>query len=265
MATCASTSTDPPPLVEQLAEHLQAGQVLSSTSVSMKHSHAVQTDTSAPVCNRSHTSQVAEADSTVDCSSSVSSNANLQSRRKSKNKTVSVAVVKKSSRRVWDKKLACYFCNKLLKNKISEHMTRVHGDEFDVARILPKPPGSSERKLGWEKLKNLGNFNHNVATLTSRDGELIVKRRGTTQDPGEFIPCEFCYGFFQSHLLWKHVRKCLLKPVDAGDVASSDAVANGRLLLEAANPVATSADVDLKHTVLKSMRSWQVLSRTISF
>jgi len=57
-------------------------------------------------------------------------------------------------------KLSCYFCNKLLKNKISEHMTRVHSDEFDVTRILCKPPGSSERKLGWEKLKNLGNFNH---------------------------------------------------------------------------------------------------------
>jgi len=133
-------------------------------------------------------------------------------------KTVSVATVTKSSRRVWDKKLACYFCGKLLKSKISEHMARVHCNEADVARILAKPAGSAERKLGWEKLKNLGNFNHNVETLRAGNGEVIVRRRATKGSPDEFLPCEFCYGFFRCHLLWKHVKHCLCKPRAADTV-----------------------------------------------
>jgi len=62
------------------------------------------------------------------------------------------------------------------KNKISEHLARVHWDETDVAEVMAKPLGSCERKVGWEKLKNLGNHNHNVEMLSARSGEVIVRR-----------------------------------------------------------------------------------------
>ena len=172
-------------------------------------------------------------------------------------KSMVVSKVVKSSRRIWDKQLACYFCGKLLKNKISEHLIRVHSDETDVAQVMAKPVGSVERKVGWEKLKNLGNFNHNVQTLSVGSGEVIVRRRCTSEDPGDFIPCEFCYGFFRCRVMWKHVRKCALRPAVVDKTAPScDAVANGRLLLEAASPVTSSSvDVNFRRAVLDNMRT----------
>ena len=172
-------------------------------------------------------------------------------------KSMVVSKVVKTSRRIWDKQLACYFCGKLLKNKISEHLIRVHSDETDVAQVMAKPVGSVERKVGWEKLKNLGNFNHNVQTLSVGSGQVIVRRRCTSEDPGDFIPCEFCYGFFRCRVLWKHVRKCALRPAVVDKTAPSyDAVANGRLLLEAASPVTSSSvDVNFRRAVLDNMRT----------
>jgi len=94
-----------------------------------------------------------------------------------------VALVQKNhGRRVWDKSMSCCFCNSVLKNKISEHLTKVHALENDVARIIMKPARSVERKWGWERLKNLGNFNNNVAALSTGAGKVIVKRRSHNND-----------------------------------------------------------------------------------
>jgi len=73
--------------------------------------------------------------------------------------------------------------------------------ESDVARILLKKPGSCEHKLGWEPLKNLDNFNHNVAALSSGTGEIIVKRHSSNiMSPDHFLHCEYCYGFVTAKL-----------------------------------------------------------------
>ena len=54
-----------------------------------------------------------------------------------------VASVNKSvGRRIWDKVMACCFFPAVLKNKITEHLAKVHSMESDVARILLKKPGS---------------------------------------------------------------------------------------------------------------------------
>ena len=82
-----------------------------------------------------------------------------------------------------------------------------------------------------------------------------MRRRGRSEDPEDFLPCEFCCGFFRSSLLWKHARSCTLRPTVSGDDTSSNAVANGKLLLEAASPITTSTtDVAFQRAVLHNMR-----------
>ena len=56
-----------------------------------------------------------------------------------------VGAKKRGSRRVWDKEMSCYFCKSLLKNKISEHLIRVHSSESEVARVLVHPARSAQR------------------------------------------------------------------------------------------------------------------------
>ena len=157
-----------------------------------------------------------------------------------------VALVQKNhGRRVWDKSMSCCFCKSVLKNKISEHLTKVHALEHDVARILVKPARSMERKWGWERLKNLGNFNNNVAALSTGAGEVIVKRRSHNRDnPDDFLPCEYCYGFVSSKLLWKHARSCHFRAQESDDTQhiSHGLIARSQMLLEGARPVAVAAD-----------------------
>jgi len=49
--------------------------------------------------------------------------------------------------------------------------------------------------------KNLGNFSNNVAAMGSGIGDVIAKRRSSkTDNPDNFLPCEYCYGFVQTEL-----------------------------------------------------------------
>ena len=145
---------------------------------------------------------------------------------------------KSGGRSIWDKVMACCFCPAVLKNKISEHLAMVHSMESDVSRILLKKPGSSDRKLGWERLTNLGNFNHNVAALSSGTGEIIVKRHSShILSPDYFLPHEYCYGFVSFKLLWKHVKCCHFRVTSADNYRPHSVVARAQVLLESVRPV----------------------------
>ena len=81
--------------------------------------------------------------------------------------------------RVYDKRQACFFCEKLYA-KISRHYEHNHKDKSEVVEAFAHPLGSKERKKAIEKLRLQGNFHHNLRVLESKSGQLIVFRR-----PGE--------------------------------------------------------------------------------
>jgi hypothetical protein len=53
-------------------------------------------------------------------------------------------------------------------------------------------------------------------TLEMGEGELITVRRPghgeTKKNVQDFLPCEFCLGFFRKWDLWKHQASCPNKP-----------------------------------------------------
>ena len=168
-------------------------------------------------------------------------------------------VDKAAGKRVWDKIHACFFCSVLIKNKISEHLTNVHDHELKVARILALKKGSKERKLGWERIQNLGDFNHNIAVLQANHGELIVKRRSVNRDrPDDFLPCEFCYGFFCASLLWQHQKSCHCNSASHENRKPYSVIAASRVLLESTNSYASETRDPHLEEILSSMRRDQL-------
>ncbi|XP_060598400.1 uncharacterized protein LOC132752133 isoform X2 [Ruditapes philippinarum] len=65
-------------------------------------------------------------------------------------------------KRNYSKKAYCYYCKNLYKSKISKHIFAVHAAETRVRKISKMELRSKERKAELQKLKNEGNFNHNV-------------------------------------------------------------------------------------------------------
>ena len=56
-----------------------------------------------------------------------------------------------------------------------------------------------------KKLRNLENHQHNMKVICENKGSLMVKYRPADSDqPEEYIPCEYCYGYNKSSELWKH-------------------------------------------------------------
>lgn len=131
------------------------------------------------------------------------------SKTKSKNLTIHCAR-KNNGKRVYDKRNVCKFCRKL-SLKVSKHLFGVHKDERDVALILSKPVGSKERLFFLEKLRNEGNFQHNCDVRKAGHGEIVPWRSPSDEqecDPHDYIPCEFCLGFFHKKELWRHEKNC---------------------------------------------------------
>ncbi|KAJ8306755.1 hypothetical protein KUTeg_015692, partial [Tegillarca granosa] len=66
-----------------------------------------------------------------------------------------------------------------------------------------------------EEYPVLSNFAYNVNVLEKGNGTLIPTKRpkkGENVEACVYSPCEYCFGFFVSSELWKHHKKCLVKP-----------------------------------------------------
>lgn len=64
--------------------------------------------------------------------------------------------------------------------------------------------------------------------IESGQGELVIGRRppvGSDYTASDYLPCQFCRGFYLRHLLWKHVVVCQLKPDGA---STTNLTENGR-------------------------------------
>ena len=78
--------------------------------------------------------------------------------------------------------ILAFFCEKLLPN-IARHLTLVHPDEAEVAKILNVRKGSKERRELWGILVNKGDFHHNYDVLEKSTGCLIPKYRQKQEAP----------------------------------------------------------------------------------
>ncbi|KAK3560818.1 hypothetical protein QTP86_019507 [Hemibagrus guttatus] len=114
------------------------------------------------------------------------------------------------------KKNYCYICGKP-QSKISRHLKK-HMAEVEVAKALSFPKNSKERKVLLEKLRNKGNYQHNTDVEKKGTGMLKVRRKpARTCDSKEFVHCMYCKGMFVRKDLWRHVKRCSLKPGDLNE------------------------------------------------
>ena len=167
-----------------------------------------------------------------------------------------MATSEKDGKRVYDKRNSCFFCGKEYA-KLSRHFFQVHSNEDEIAKILQMKARDSLRRMELEKLVRMGNFNHNLGVLESEKGELKVIRRpgqGVDKDPSNYLPCQFCHGFFQKKDLYRHTPKCPFVPENSDQVnlRSKKLQHTGRLLL-AANNFPTGCSPQLSEHVLSIM------------
>lgn len=143
------------------------------------------------------------------------------------------------------KKQCCPYCKKKIV-KFARHLEGMHSEEYQVARFLAHPAGSSERKLIIKEIRNKGNFAHNMKVLSTGKDNLIVKRRPEQigQKGTDFLPCQKCLGFYAKHTLYRHAKICQLNKQKWTRVQSTSST-----LL----PIHKSANKALREKVLARM------------
>lgn len=108
----------------------------------------------------------------------------------------------------YDKINYCYYCKNPQK-KIARHLTNIHKNEIWVKQLKAAKEDSGEREKLFIKLRSLGNHCPNNTVLKQGEEEiLVVYRPDTHRDPSEYVPCEYCFGWFAGRELWKHYRRC---------------------------------------------------------
>ena len=91
--------------------------------------------------------------------------------------------------------------------------------------------------------------------MKKKNGELKVIRRpgqGMDKDPSNYLPCQFCHGFFKKKYLHWHTPKCPFVDPDQVNVRSKKLQHAGRLLL-ASNKFPTGCSLQLSEQVLSIM------------
>lgn len=103
----------------------------------------------------------------------------------------------------------CTVCNTSM-TQLPRHLERLHSELPEVAEILSKR--GKERQLGLLKLRNMGNFKHNISVLESGSGVLRVSRRSgkIPKSADDYLPCVHCFAFYCKDQLWRHVASCPL-------------------------------------------------------
>ena len=106
----------------------------------------------------------------------------------------------KEQRRVYDKKYYCVFGEKT-QARMALHLEVKHTKQDEIKDILTLDiktvAGAKERLKRLARLRNLGNFRHDMKILKV-GGELAVWRRPSEHDmvdPASYRPCPQCFGF----------------------------------------------------------------------
>jgi hypothetical protein len=149
------------------------------------------------------------------------------------------ATKNKSGNHKLDKRQACFYCKKLVL-KIGRHLQECHKKEVEIQKIAAFKERKNKKYLKeLDKLKCLGNFNHNIKVLSDvqPSSHLIVAKRPTKLRPAsEFTPCPHCYAFYVCDELWRHILRCPIYLEGGKDVKSDrlSVLASSRLILEGA-------------------------------
>ncbi|XP_077983223.1 uncharacterized protein LOC144438066 [Glandiceps talaboti] len=110
--------------------------------------------------------------------------------------------------------------------------------------------GSKERKARLQLLVNKGNHAHNCDVLEKGSGLLIPYKRPNVDVPyTEYLPCQYCLGYFMRGDLWKHEKSCTM--ISKKTKASGHIQSKSAMLL----PVAKEASDGLKANVLSKMHA----------
>ncbi|XP_028275106.1 serine/threonine-protein kinase PAK 1 isoform X25 [Parambassis ranga] len=113
------------------------------------------------------------------------------------------------------RKTFCYICGKP-QSKLTRHLKTHEKTSVEVAQLLALPHDSSERKKMLIKLRNKGNYEHNAEVITSGTGLLKLRRQPKKMyNPKDYVHCMYCQALYLRRHLWRHVRKCTSKPVEA--------------------------------------------------
>lgn len=89
-----------------------------------------------------------------------------------------------------------------------------HKEEEEVAFAMCQPPHSKERRNPFEKLRNKGNYFHNIVALKENKGEIVTYRQPSKDlnlKAQDYLPCNIYYAFFLKDILWKHEKSCGIK------------------------------------------------------
>ncbi|KAJ8315158.1 hypothetical protein KUTeg_007308 [Tegillarca granosa] len=139
---------------------------------------------------------------------------------------------KKNGKRNYRTLNFCFYCKNQYNSKISKHLMSVHFNEERVQKISNMPVGSVERKMCLQKLQKEGNYDHNAQVLKNGKGTLVVYRRPSEISKvcaSEYLPCEYCLGFFHEKQLWIHAKSCYFREVAVDTPANY--VRNGRIMM----------------------------------
>ena len=121
--------------------------------------------------------------------------------------TVKTISKRPNGKRKFDKRHYCVYCKKAY-CKIARHLAMKHAKETDVALALGFPKGSRRRSVLLEQIRNKGDFHHNLEVLKQGDGELVTwKSPSVGMAPSEFLPCQYCLGFFSKRVMWEASRR----------------------------------------------------------
>ena len=90
--------------------------------------------------------------------------------------------------------------------KINRHFNAKHANEIEVIEAIANADKKKSNAL-FMKLRNIGNHKHNIDVLKAKTGTLEVMYRpkaGALLKPSQYIPCQFCFGYYCRAELWRH-------------------------------------------------------------
>ncbi|XP_049928186.1 uncharacterized protein LOC126407385 isoform X2 [Epinephelus moara] len=94
-------------------------------------------------------------------------------------------------------------------SRIRKAMDRnAHGDNHQQHNM---------RNLLLSKIRNMGNYHHNCAVLSSGKGQIIPKRQAIYPSAAsDYLPCKFCFAMYVRTDLWRHHKHCKLQVKEDG-------------------------------------------------
>jgi len=76
---------------------------------------------------------------------------------------------------------------------------------------------SKERSFLLEKIRNLGDYQHNYKSLEKGEGQIIPWRNPPyAVSVLEYVPCPCCFAFFLKKDLWRHRKVCRFQNKNSG-------------------------------------------------